>query len=152
MVPPGGLVTFVQKGIQYLELEANVTCNDADIDEDFSFIQPLDLITKDVYELQKIIKEKKESLQKKRRREKEKGNDVSQSELDREHAREREKEHEREHARERERTRKREGARDGDKIKIENKENKAEPMDIEPVEISSKSTAMPCIIPNSDYD
>ena len=26
LVPPGALVTFVQKGIQYLELEANLTC------------------------------------------------------------------------------------------------------------------------------
>lgn len=25
LVPPGALVTFVQKGIQYLELEANLT-------------------------------------------------------------------------------------------------------------------------------
>lgn len=33
------------------------------MDEDFQFLQPLDLITKDAEELQKIIKEKKESLQ-----------------------------------------------------------------------------------------
>lgn len=26
LVPPGALVTFVQKGIQYLELEANLSC------------------------------------------------------------------------------------------------------------------------------
>ena len=26
LVPPGALVTFVQKGIQYVELEANLSC------------------------------------------------------------------------------------------------------------------------------
>ncbi|KAM6543074.1 hypothetical protein CsatB_007521 [Cannabis sativa] len=62
IVPPGALVTFVQKGLQYLELEANSGNVEADVDEDFSFIQPLDLITKDVYELQKIIKKKKEGM------------------------------------------------------------------------------------------
>ncbi|CAL5418081.1 unnamed protein product [Camellia sinensis] len=92
LVPPGALVTFVQKGIQYLELEANLSCSDADIDGDFSFIQPLDLITKDVYELQKIIKEKKESLQQDRHREKEKDKNEFDQEQEREHAREREKE------------------------------------------------------------
>ncbi|KAJ9560139.1 hypothetical protein OSB04_005299 [Centaurea solstitialis] len=114
LVPPGALVTFVQKGIQYLELEANLTCNDSDIDEDFSFIQPIDLITKDVYELQRMIKEKKESLQKTKHREKNKeNNNTSVREHDQEHAREKEKEHakekekenEQEHLREREKER-----------------------------------------------
>ncbi|PWA53942.1 G-protein beta WD-40 repeat-containing protein [Artemisia annua] len=113
VVPPGALVTFVQKGIQYLELEANLTCNDSDIDEDFSFIQPIDLITKDVYELQQMIKEKKQSLQKAKNREKNK--DIANSareheqehakEREKEHARDREKEHEQEQIRERERKR-----------------------------------------------
>ncbi|CAL0319044.1 unnamed protein product [Lupinus luteus] len=62
MVPPGALVTFVQKGIQYLELEANFSGSDADMDEDFSFIQPLDLITKDPNELHNMVKAKKENL------------------------------------------------------------------------------------------
>lgn len=34
------------------------------MDEDFSFIRPLDLITKDVYELRQMINEKKKSQQK----------------------------------------------------------------------------------------
>lgn len=106
LVPPGALVTFVQKGIQYLELEANLTCNDSDIDEDFSFIQPIDLITKDVYELQKMIKEKKESLQKTKNREKNKEHEQEHArEKEKEHVKEREKEHEQENARERERER-----------------------------------------------
>lgn len=113
LVPPGALVTFVQKGIQYLELEANLTCNDSDIDEDFSFIQPIDLITKDVYELQKMIKEKKENLQKTKHREKNKENITSVRENEQEHTREKEKEHakekekenEQEHVKEREKER-----------------------------------------------
>ena len=36
--------------------------SDADMDEDFSFLQPLDLITKDPYELHNIVKAKKENL------------------------------------------------------------------------------------------
>ncbi|XP_076918869.1 WD40 repeat-containing protein HOS15-like isoform X1 [Bidens hawaiensis] len=92
VIPPGALVTFVQKGIQYLELEANLSCNDSDIDEDFSFIQPIDLITKDVYELQQMIKEKKQTAQKSENREKSRDH----REHEQEHSREKEKEHPRE--------------------------------------------------------
>ncbi|KAK9285085.1 hypothetical protein L1049_024270 [Liquidambar formosana] len=66
LVPPGALITFVQKGLQYIEMEANLSNSDTDVDEDFSFLQPLDLITKDVYELRQIIKEKKKNLPKDR--------------------------------------------------------------------------------------
>ncbi|KAK2985658.1 hypothetical protein RJ640_006921 [Escallonia rubra] len=254
MVPPGALVTFVQKGIQYLELEANLSCSEADMDADFSFLQPLDLITKDVYELQNIIKEKKESLQKARyrdedkdskesdrgherehdrgkehevehalerekekerehaRKEREKDHEqeharkerekeheleharerekelerehaqVREKKHEREHAQEREKEHEREHARERERERhQKDKDRERDKVKIE-KENEKEkgkdkekphedlidtrnggdefihmadgtgpdPMEIEPVETTTSSTSLPCVIPSCD--
>ncbi|KAJ0982079.1 hypothetical protein J5N97_010334 [Dioscorea zingiberensis] len=62
LIPPGALVTFVQKGLQYIELEANLESSDTTMDGDFSFLQPLDLITKDVPELQQIIKERKEEL------------------------------------------------------------------------------------------
>ncbi|KAG1368606.1 putative Isoflavone 2'-hydroxylase [Cocos nucifera] len=58
-VPPGALVTIVQKGLQYIELEANLETSELDVDDDFSLLQPLDLITKDVNELQQIIREKK---------------------------------------------------------------------------------------------
>nr|XP_004252824.1 WD40 repeat-containing protein HOS15-like [Solanum lycopersicum] len=64
LVPPGALVQFVQKGIQYLELESNLGNDDTDMNEDFKLLEPLDLITKDVDELRKIIKEKKEKVQK----------------------------------------------------------------------------------------
>lgn len=73
--------------------------------EDFSFLQPLDLITKDVYELRKIINEKRKNLQKDRDRDRDKD-----KELDREHegerARIRDKErHEREKEREKDKER-----------------------------------------------
>ncbi|PHT24776.1 hypothetical protein CQW23_35553 [Capsicum baccatum] len=51
LVPPSGLITFVQKGIQYLELEATASNDDTDMDEDFQFLQPIDLITKDTIHL-----------------------------------------------------------------------------------------------------
>ncbi|KAL6572481.1 hypothetical protein OROMI_013439 [Orobanche minor] len=81
LVPPGALVTFIQKGIQYLELEANLSSDNLDTDEDFQFLHPLDLITKDVDELRKIIKEKKEKFQK----DKFKGNERENIENGREH-------------------------------------------------------------------
>ncbi|PKI41253.1 hypothetical protein CRG98_038365 [Punica granatum] len=101
MVPPSALITLVQKGLQYLEMEANLSNNDADVDEDFSFLEPLDLITKDVYELRKIIREKKKNLQKER--DKDKDLDREQ-EAERGRAREkdrieREKEHEKDRGR-----------------------------------------------------
>ncbi|CAK9139464.1 unnamed protein product [Ilex paraguariensis] len=78
------------------------------MDEDFSFLQPLDLITKDVDELQKIIKEKKENLHKDKHR----GKDKDTSEVDREH--------EREHAREREKEKQlKEKEEERDKERIE---------------------------------
>jgi transducin (beta)-like 1 len=62
------------------------------MDDDFSFLQPLDLITKDPYELQKIIKAKKENLQKDRHEENGKHHNEYNQENEREHAQEREKE------------------------------------------------------------
>ena len=54
----GKLITFVQKGLQYLEMEANLSNNDVEMDEDFSFLQPFEIITKDVNQLRQMIKEK----------------------------------------------------------------------------------------------
>lgn len=70
------------------------------MDEDFSFLQPMDLITKDVYELRQMVREKKKNLN----GEKDKENDVDKEHevergrvkekerLDREKERERDKE------------------------------------------------------------
>ncbi|KAM6540609.1 hypothetical protein CsatB_005056 [Cannabis sativa] len=99
LVPPGALITFVQKGLQFLEMEANLSNSDQDLDEDFSFLQPLDLITKDVYQLRQIVKEKKRNLHRDRDKNKENG-----KEREGEHTRIREKEkHDREKEREKDR-------------------------------------------------
>lgn len=62
------------------------------MEDDFSFLQPLDLITKDVYELRKIIKEKKENLQQDRQRDIDKDTNEPDREHEREHAHTKEKE------------------------------------------------------------
>eukprot|EP00258_Populus_trichocarpa_P045099 XP_024461118.1 WD40 repeat-containing protein HOS15 isoform X2 [Populus trichocarpa] len=170
MVPPGALISFVQKGLQYLEMEANLSNSDADVDEDFSFLQPLDLITKDVNELRQIIKEKKKNLRKDGEKEKEKDKDKDKDkdkEFEREHERERarvrEKErHEREKENEKDRERlEREKERDKqhedntDSRMITDTEDKHEENGIsevgpEPMDISTASTSQTCEIPSSD--
>ena len=45
--------------------------SDADMEDDFSFLQPLDFITKDAYQLQKIVKEKKNTMNNESRQERE---------------------------------------------------------------------------------
>ncbi|XP_078442400.1 WD40 repeat-containing protein HOS15-like [Wolffia australiana] len=72
LVPPGALVTFIQKGLQYIELEANLSNDEFDVGDDFSLLQPLDLISKDYHELRRIIKERKENLEKNQNEGKEK--------------------------------------------------------------------------------
>ncbi|KAL5559111.1 hypothetical protein UlMin_035322 [Ulmus minor] len=168
LVPPGALVTFVQKGLQYLELEANLGSNDADVDDDFSFLQPLDLITKDAYELQRIIKEKKENLQKDRSETKEKNNETKQ-ENERRNARETEEKKGKEQEQETDREMTEKGTEEEkgkekvkadadrnvvekseDKGKDEHEENNGDSGGPEPMEISTSSTSLPSVIPNSD--
>ncbi|KAI4315018.1 hypothetical protein L6164_027869 [Bauhinia variegata] len=156
LVPPGALITIVQKGLQYLEMEANLSNCDTDLDEDFSFLQPLDLITKDVHELRQMINERRKKLQKDR-------NEDSRKENEGEHARAREKEREKECENDREKVendKEREQHHENhtdremvidqeDKVAVKHEENGAlggpEPMDI-----STTSTSQPCEIPSSD--
>ncbi|XP_057469955.1 WD40 repeat-containing protein HOS15-like [Actinidia eriantha] len=167
LVPPGALVTFVQKGIQYLELEANLSSSDAEMDDDFSFLQPLDLITKDVHELQKIIKEKKENLQLDRQKEVGKDSNEPDREPDREHAQERDKEKqqrgkEREYDRGKiEKDKEQEKGKDKkkpheelidskqgvDKVITKHEEN-GQYGGPEPMDICTSSTSLPCEIPS----
>ncbi|XP_010550346.1 PREDICTED: F-box-like/WD repeat-containing protein TBL1XR1 [Tarenaya hassleriana] len=140
MVPPGALIRFVQKGMQYLEMEANLSNSDAEMEEDFSFFQPLDLITKDVSELQQMLRERKrKDRDRDRDRDKDKGKEKEKEkdkEVEREHEgdrsrvkekdrHEKQKERERERStnygeREREREKiERERERDREKEKIE---------------------------------
>ncbi|THF98081.1 hypothetical protein TEA_027089 [Camellia sinensis var. sinensis] len=161
LVPPGALITFVQKGLQYLEMEANLSNSETDMDEDFSFLQPLDLITKDVYALQQMIKDKKKSQQK----DMDKEFDREHDEGERKHVREREK-HDREKEREKdkERTEKdkekkkqhedhtlREMVTDQeDKVDVIKQEENGISGGSEPMDISTASTSRACEIPSSD--
>ncbi|KAM1529565.1 hypothetical protein ACFX1Z_018758 [Malus domestica] len=101
LVPPGALITFIQKGLQYLEMEANLSNSDADLDEDFSFLQPLDLITKDVNQLRQMITEKRKNSQMDKDKDKE-----HESYQKKDKDKELEKEHDGERARVREKERK----------------------------------------------
>ncbi|KAL8141091.1 hypothetical protein V2J09_007112 [Rumex salicifolius] len=169
LVPPGALIKFVQKGVQYLELEANLSSNDAEMDEDFSFIQPMDLITKDVDELQKIIKEKKDSLKNEKHKEKEKQKELQRKlETDKEppHVRERENQ-----VKERAEQDKEKADKEREKAKEKEKEDphvnhtevkplkekESAPIDgndtsegPEPMDISTDVPFLPCEIPSSD--
>ncbi|CAL0312850.1 unnamed protein product [Lupinus luteus] len=63
-VPPSALISFVQKGLQYFEMEANYSNSDEDLEEDFLFLTPMDLITKDVNQLRQMINERRKKQQK----------------------------------------------------------------------------------------
>ncbi|WJX95111.1 WD40 repeat-containing protein hos15 [Trifolium repens] len=101
LVPPGALVTFVQKGLQYFEMEANLSNCDAEVDEDFSFLQPLDLITKNVHELRQMVSEKRKKLQKERNKELEKEHEAERGRAREKERHQREKEVEKDRERER---------------------------------------------------
>lgn len=58
-VPPGALVSFIQKGLQYLELEANLADDGQDVEGDFAHLTSDDLLTKDVDELKEVIRDRK---------------------------------------------------------------------------------------------
>ncbi|KAK6923101.1 LIS1 homology motif [Dillenia turbinata] len=124
LVPPGALITFVQKGLQYLEMEANLSNSETDVDEDFSFLQPLDLITKDAYELRQIIKEKKKSLQK----DKDKDKDIEREpEVERGRVREKDRQEREKERQERDREREKErGKLEKEKEKEKDKEKEKE--------------------------
>ncbi|KOM32377.1 hypothetical protein LR48_Vigan01g193300 [Vigna angularis] len=71
-------------------MEANLN-----LEEDFSFLQPLDIITKDVHELRQIISERRKKLQKERKKEIEKEHEGERVRAREKERREREKEVER---------------------------------------------------------
>ncbi|ONK60026.1 uncharacterized protein A4U43_C08F13430 [Asparagus officinalis] len=159
LIPPGALVTFVQKGVQYIELEANLEGGNPAYEDDFSLLQPLDIITKDVDELQRIIKEKKAKLQKEQDAEKDLGRERERERQERDKDRDREKEKvekDKELEREREKDKQPEEHKNmdiveecEDKVKVKINQNGViagpEPMDITP---SAPSVA--CAISISD--
>ncbi|XP_044503972.1 WD40 repeat-containing protein HOS15-like isoform X2 [Mangifera indica] len=161
LVPPGALVSFVQKGLQYLEMEANLSNSDVDMDEDISFLQPLDLITKNVCELRQMVKEKKKNVP---------GNKDKEKDVDREHEGERSRAKEKEkHDKDKEREREKEKIDKGkEREKLHedhtgqemptNQEYKVNekpgengvPKGSEPMDISTTSACQSCEIPHSD--
>ncbi|KAF3438835.1 hypothetical protein FNV43_RR17110 [Rhamnella rubrinervis] len=165
LVPPGALVTFLQKGLQYMEMEANLSNTDTDLDEDFSFLQPVDLITKDVIQLRQMIKEKRRMLQKDRDKDKEVDKE-QEGECGRvrgkekhEREKEREKEIERiEKDKEREKEHEEHKDRDmvivqEDKVNIKQEENGVPGLKLEepePMDIANTSTFQACEIASSD--
>mmetsp|Transcript_10874 Transcript_10874/g.34604 ORF Transcript_10874/g.34604 Transcript_10874/m.34604 type:complete len:495 (+) Transcript_10874:232-1716(+) len=68
-VPPGALISFIQKGLQYLELEANLNEDGNDVDGDFSMLNSQDLLTKDVDELKRTVKKRRVDAEKEREKE-----------------------------------------------------------------------------------
>ncbi|KAF5834951.1 WD40-repeat-containing domain protein [Dunaliella salina] len=59
-VAPGTLIALVQKGMQYLELEANVDGQDGSVDGDFKMLSPEELITLDPDQLRQLVQERRE--------------------------------------------------------------------------------------------
>lgn len=53
-IPPGALITFVQKGLQYVEMEAQVTENTA-TDASWASISAHDLLTKSLADLKIMV-------------------------------------------------------------------------------------------------
>ncbi|CAL9057088.1 WD40 repeat-containing protein HOS15-like isoform X1 [Musa acuminata AAA Group] len=165
-VPPGALITLVQKGLQYIELEANLDNTDVDADDDFSFLQPLDLITKDVNELQQIIKaKKKEKVQKECDKDKNKDSMIAQDRdqqfeservrerQDRDAAQEKEKEmmevdNEQEREKEKEEEKEKQHVESKDKTKLD--EHEVSRVGPEQMDITPSSQSLACEISRSE--
>ena len=65
-IPPGALISFIQKGLQYLELEVNLNDSVTDVEGDFSLLTPRDLMTKTAAELKTLVRSKKSQMEKQR--------------------------------------------------------------------------------------
>ncbi|KAI4387243.1 hypothetical protein MLD38_005088 [Melastoma candidum] len=159
MVPPSALVTLVQRGLQYLEMEANLNNSDTDVEEDFSFLEPLDLITKDVHELRKIIRDKKRSLQKEKDKDKEaeKDHEAEQRRLREKDRHEKEKEHEKDRdKKEKDKEPQRQREDNMGKIVVVEDRNHLKQEENGPsvvpqqMDTSTVSTSQPCEIPPTD--
>ncbi|KAL9464233.1 hypothetical protein AB3S75_001936 [Citrus x aurantiifolia] len=165
LVPPRALITFVQKGLQYLEMEANLTCqSDVDMDEDFSFLQPMDLITKDVCELRQMVKEKKKNLNGDRDKENDvdRGHEIEHGRVKEKERLDREKERERDKERvenEKEPEKQHESHPDKEMLTVQEEKVNSKPEENgvlrgekgpEPMDIATTSASQSFEIPNSD--
>ena len=62
-VPVGALVSFIQKGFQYMELEANLNEEGTDVYGEYTPLTARDILTKDIEELKETVREMKERQQ-----------------------------------------------------------------------------------------
>ncbi|PRW45142.1 F-box-like WD repeat-containing TBL1XR1 [Chlorella sorokiniana] len=62
-VPVGALVSFIQKGFQYMELEANLNEEGTDVYGEYTPLQARDILVKDIDELKVTVREMKEAAQ-----------------------------------------------------------------------------------------
>ncbi|KDO79047.1 hypothetical protein CISIN_1g008467mg [Citrus sinensis] len=164
LVPPRALITFVQKGLQYLEMEANLSNSDVDMDEDFSFLQPMDLITKDVCELRQMVKEKKKNLNGDRDKENDvdRGHEIEHGRVKEKERLDREKERERDKERvenEKEPEKQHESHPDKEMLTVQEEKVNSKPEENgvlqgekgpEPMDIATTSASESFEIPNSD--
>jgi hypothetical protein len=67
-VPPGALISFVQKGLQYLELEANLNEEGDVADGEFAPLTPHEMLTLDGDELKGVVRERREQQPEQRER------------------------------------------------------------------------------------
>lgn len=63
-VPPGALITFVQKGLQYVELEANLNEEGTDLDGGFASLSAHDILTRELDELKGMIRDQRDKSEK----------------------------------------------------------------------------------------
>ncbi len=80
-VPPGSLITFIQKGLQYLELEANLD-QDGGVEGEFKMLAPEELISCDIDELRQLVSERKDKDKDRKGSDKKKDKDSKGKEKD----------------------------------------------------------------------
>ncbi|KAK9844067.1 hypothetical protein WJX81_003500 [Elliptochloris bilobata] len=74
-VPPGALISFVQKGLQYLELEANLNIEGTAVDGDFAALSAREMLTKDTDELKRTVADRRDRSERDRAVRDERGGD-----------------------------------------------------------------------------
>ncbi|CAL8468549.1 g8089 [Coccomyxa elongata] len=65
-VPPGAMISFLQKGLQYMELEANLNEENSGVDGDFAPLTAQELLTQDADELRRRVADKREEAERAR--------------------------------------------------------------------------------------
>mmetsp|Transcript_4411 Transcript_4411/g.15337 ORF Transcript_4411/g.15337 Transcript_4411/m.15337 type:complete len:518 (-) Transcript_4411:39-1592(-) len=68
-VPPGALISVIQKGLQYLELEANLNASGSEVEGEFALLASHELLTKDIDDLKDLVRQRREEEAERRVRE-----------------------------------------------------------------------------------